>query len=102
MLKKNNFFFKRLISFKKNNALILESGKNITYNKLIIDSKIISKSLKKEKKLIFLLGKNNLETIAGYISFVNKGYSIALLDFKINDFFLKNLITKYKPSYIFC
>ena len=27
MLKKNNFFFKRLISFKKNNALILESGK---------------------------------------------------------------------------
>ena len=102
MLKKNNFFFKKLEKFKKNKALILENSKYITYNELLLNSKIISKQLQKKKKLIFLLGQNNLETIIGYISFVNKGYSVALLDFKINEIFLKRLIYVYKPSYIFC
>ena len=102
MLKKNNFFFKKLEKFKKNKALILENSKYITYNELLLNSKIISKQLQKKKKLIFLLGQNNLETIIGYISFVNKGYSVALLDFKINEIFLKRLIYLYKPSYIFC
>ena len=102
MLKKNNFFFKILEKFKKNNALILKNNKYVTYNELLIISKKISKKIKKKKKLIFLLGQNNLESVAGYISFVNKGYSVALLDFRINEIFLKRLISIYKPSYIFC
>ena len=102
MLKKNNFFFKELEKYKKNKAIILENSKSITYNELLLNSKIISKHLQKKKKLIFLLGQNNLETIIGYISFINKGYSVALLDFKINELFLKRLISVYNPSYIFC
>ena len=58
MLKKNNFFFKKLEKFKKNKALILENSKYITYNELLLNSKIISKQLQKKKKLIFLLGQN--------------------------------------------
>ena len=102
MLKKNNLFFKKLASFKKNIALILENHKSITYNELLTNSKKISKKLNKKKKLVFLLGKNNLETIIGYIAFVNQGYAVMLLDFKINNLFLKNLISAYKPNYIFC
>ena len=102
MLKKNNLFFRKLSSFKKNTALILENNKFITYSELLLDTKKISKKLPNKKKLVFLLGKNNLETIIGYISFVNKGYTVVLLDFKINNIFLKNLISIYKPSYIFC
>ncbi len=102
MLKKNNYFFKKLEKFKKNNALILENNKYITYNELLLISKKISKKIQKKKKLIFLLGQNNLESVAGYISFVNKGHSVALLDFRINEIFLKRLISIYKPSYIFC
>ena len=102
MLKKSNLFFKKLEKFKKNKAIILENGKSVTYNELLLNSKIISKNLQNKKKLIFLLGQNNLETIIGYISFINKGYSVALLDFKINEIFLKRLIYVYKPSYIFC
>ena len=102
MLKKNNLFFRKLSSFKKNTALILENNKFITYSELLLETKKISKKLPNKKKLVFLLGKNNLETIIGYISFVNKGYAVVLLDFKINNIFLKNLISIYKPSYIFC
>ncbi len=102
MLKKSNLFFKKLEKFKKNKAIILENGKSVTYNELLLNSKIISKNLQNKKKLIFLLGQNNLETIIGYISFINKGYSVALLDFKINEIFLKRLISIYNPSYIFC
>ena len=102
MLKKNNYFFQKLKKFKKNNALILENHKCITYNELLLISEKISKKIKKKKKLIFLLGQNNLESVAGYISFVNKGHSVALLDFRINEIFLRRLISIYHPSYIFC
>jgi len=102
MLKKNNYFFQKLKKFKKNNALILENRKHITYNELLLISKQISEKIEKKKKLIFLLGQNNLESVAGYISFINKGHSVALLDFRINEIFLKRLINVYKPSYIFC
>ncbi len=58
MLKKNNFFFKKLEKFKKNKALILENSKYITYNELLLNSKIISKQLQKKKKInIFIRTK---------------------------------------------
>tara|TARA_Y100001970_G_scaffold294295_1_gene449981 strand:- start:6314 stop:7720 length:1407 start_codon:yes stop_codon:yes gene_type:complete len=102
MLKKNNSFFNRLDKFKNNNALITENNESITYKKLITYSEEISKKIENEKSLIFLLGQNNLETVASYISFVNAGHVVVLLDYKINDQFLKKLINLYKPSYIFC
>ena len=69
MLKKNNFFFKKLEKFKKNKALILENSKYITYNELLLNSKIISKQLPPKKKLIsmskcqLLYMKGNLNII---------------------------------------
>ncbi len=102
MLKKNNSFFKKLKRFKNNKALILENKKFITYNELLLSTVKISKKLSEKKKLIFLLGKNDLETITAYISFINRGHTVALLDFKINNFFLNRLISLYKPSFIFC
>ncbi len=102
MSKKVNFFSNRFNKFKKNKALILENGKFFTYKSLILNSKKFFKLLPSKKKLIFLLGQNNFETIAGYISFIDKGHAVALLDYKINNFFLNKLISIYKPSYIFC
>ena len=57
MLKKNNYFFQKLKKFKKNNALILENRKHITYNELLLISKQISEKIEKKKKL------NGLKTI---------------------------------------
>jgi len=102
MLKKNNFFFKKLENFKNNTALILENNKLVTYNELLLSTKKISREIEKKKKLIFLLGQNDLETITAYISFINNGHTVAFLDSKINKIFLRRLVLLYKPSYIFC
>jgi len=101
MLKKNNLFFKKLESFKKKAALILENNKVVTYSELLLGANKISKIIDAEKKLIFLLGRNDLETITAYISFINKGHVVAFLDFRINKVFLKRLVKLYKPNYIF-
>ena len=102
MSKKNSFFFKNLKRFKDKKALILENKKFVTYNDLLLSSIKISKKLSEKKKLVFLLGRNDLETITAYISFINKGHAVAFLDFKISNFFLNRLISLYKPSFIFC
>ena len=101
MLKKNDFF-KDLIKFKKKKALILDGSNYVTYQKLLEDSRLISENLDKKKKLVFIFGQNNIETITGYISFVNIGYTVAFLDNKLNSSFIKKLIILYKPSFIFC
>ena len=55
MSKKNNLFFKKLESFKKKAALILENNKVVTYSELLLGANKISKIIEPEKKLIFLL-----------------------------------------------
>ena len=98
----NNIYLKNLKKFKERKALVLESGEILTYNQLDREAKLISKKLPKKKKLIFLLRQNNIETIIGYIAFIQQGFSVAILDFKINRVFLKDLIKLYNPSFIFC
>ena len=102
MLKKDNQFFKKLESYKNSIALILEDNQEITYRSLLLKAKKISNIIDKEKKLIFLIGQNDIETITSYISFINKGHTVTFLDSKINYIFLKHLISIYQPSYIFC
>ena len=98
----NNIFFKNLKKFKNRKALISENGESVTYNQLDKYSKLITEKLPLKKKLIFLLGENNIETIAGYIAFVRQSFCVVILDFKINNIFLNNLIKLYKPHYIYC
>ena len=100
--KKLIFLPKDLKKFKENKALILENGRSVTYKNIITNSLKISRNLDTHKRLVFLLGQNNFETIIGYISFVNQGFAVALLDHRINDIFLKRLVSKYNPKYIFC
>ena len=102
MIKNKNIFFYNLKKFRKKKALILENGENFSYNDLDKQSELFSKKLPSKKKLVFLLCENNIETIIGYLAFIKKGYSVAIIDNKINDVFLKNLIKIYKPSFIFC
>ena len=67
MSSKNNFF-KRLSFFKKKIALISEFNKKISYASLLKKAKQFSYNLREEKSLVFLIGKNNLETIIAYVS----------------------------------
>lgn len=102
MSKLNSSFLDYIKKYKHKTALILENSKKISYQNLINNSQKISKNLENEKMLVFLLGQNNFETLAGYISFINKGFAVVLLDGKINELLLNKLISTYKPQYVFC
>ena len=58
-------------------------------------------SIKKERQLILLLCKNNLETVTGYLSFIKNNNIVLLVDERINEILLKKLTSTYKPDYIF-
>lgn len=98
----NNSFFKNPINFKKRKAIIINKNKFFTYDQVFKQSKILSDKVSKEKKLIFILAENNIETIIGYISFINKGHAIALLDHRTNRIFINDLIKKYSPDFVYC
>jgi long-chain acyl-CoA synthetase len=100
--KKNKFILFNLKKFKNRRAVITESHKIYTYKDLDNLSNKFLLKIKKSKKLIFLLGQNNIETLVGYIAFLKQNHSIVIIDYKINNLFLNNLIKKYKPSYIYC
>ncbi len=99
---RNNNFFKNKRNFRKRKAIIINKNKFFTYDQVFKQSKILGDKVSKEKKLIFILAENNIETIIGYISFINKGHVVALLDHRINKIFLKDLIKKYSPDYVYC
>ena len=102
MLIKHNFFSKNFKKYKKKKALIIEEDKFITYEELIKISGKIYKKIDTKKKLIFLIGQNNIESIVGYISFINKGHTVVFLDSRLNIFFFKKLLNLYKPYYVYC
>ena len=93
ILRKNNFL---LFDFKryKNRRAIITEKKTFYYKDLDkISDKFLLK-LKNKKKLVFLLGENNYETIIGYIGFIKKEYAIAIIDNKIDsDSFFKHAST---------
>ncbi len=95
-------FFKNQRNFRKRKAIIINKKKFFTYDQVFKQSKILSDEVSEEKKLIFILAENNIETIIGYVSFINKGHTVALLDHRINKIFLKNLIKIYSPDYVYC
>lgn len=63
--------FKKLEGFKNKIALISENNQKLTYSELIQNVNNIIRYLEDKKKLIFLLGQNNFETIIGYLSLIH-------------------------------
>ena len=86
--------------YKNNNALILENDELISYNELIKKIEDFSKNIKK-RSLIFLLCKNNFESIVGYLGSIKSNCVISLIDEKINDDSFIKLVNNYHPDFIF-
>lgn len=101
-MSQQNNFFKKLSFYKNKIALISEDSKKISYSDLLAKTNTISSKIKNTKSLVFLIGQNNFETVIGYIAFVKNEHTVVFLDYRINEIFLKKLISKYKPNYIFC
>ena len=84
-------------------ALIDEFKGQLTYADLLkIGSQLYPDKKKPySKNLIFILCKNNFETIAGYVTFLKKKFTVLLLSTNISKKNLKKLIQIYRPHYVY-
>lgn len=92
--------FENIHKFKNQNAIITEKNETIDYKTILNLADKLCKQIK-SRSLVFLVCGNNLESILGYISFLKTNCAITLLDERINNYNLNNLINIYKPSFIF-
>mgnify|MGYP001182748849 CR=1 FL=1 len=93
-------FFDNLEQFSNSTAIINESAERISYRDLLSISDDIGRWAE-SRSLTFLICKNSLESIAGYIGFMRIKSVIALLDSKTSSDSLFNLIETFKPRYIY-
>ena len=92
--------FNNFSKYKNNIALVNENNEIINYHTLSLFIEKFITNIKK-RYLVFLICNNNLETIIGYLGFIKSNCVTTLIDEKTNDYFLLNIISKYKPHYIF-
>lgn len=85
--------------FENKVAVITEAGEKYTYATLNWLQKKWAAEVS-ERELVLLLCSDNIETIVGYISCLINKVVVLMLDGKIDSVFLKHIICKYKPNYI--
>jgi len=93
--------FEKLERYSSRIAVINRNNEALTFIDLIKMSKQIGLNVKK-RSLIFLLGENSIESLAGYIGFINSGSVIMLINSEINDDDLFTLYNKYLPDFLWC
>ena len=93
--------FEKLERHSSRIAVINGNDEALTFIDLIKMSKQIRSNIKK-RSLIFLLGENSIESLAGYIAFVNSGCVIMLINSQIKDDDLYSLYNKYLPDFLWC
>ena len=82
-----------------NQALLDEHGDSVTYGKLGADIDLIA-SFVESRCLIFCLCRNEIGSVLGYVSFLNNRIVPVLLSSNTDPELLNNLISTYKPDYI--
>ena len=92
--------FSNLKKFLNNVALICDDGKQYTYSKILNYANKIPIKIK-ERSVILFICKNSIESIIGYLSFIKRGCVIILVDNKIKNNDLNNIVLKFRPKYIF-
>ena len=92
--------FNKIEKFGSNICFIDENKKKILYKDVFKKNETLCKNLQ-SRNLIFVLAENQIEFIVSYMGFFRKGLVQMLLDSKITNNFLKELIKTYIPKYIF-
>lgn len=80
-------------------AMIDEEGLEISYDELITEQRRIADVIGK-RCLIFALCENRVGSIIGYVSFVNARIVPVLLNAHLESELRDNLISAYKPAYL--
>lgn len=97
-----NYFWENLNNSGTRTALIeAETEKEITYSNLDkLTDEIAEKLLSEKKQLIFLFTSNSILSIAAYIASLKSTNAVLLLDKKLNEEIVNDLIATYYPSII--
>lgn len=85
--------------FKDNVALRDEFGTELTYARLKISGEDIANTIG-ERCLVFSFCENSIGSVVGYTAFVNNSIVPVLLNSHMDRELLGELITNYKPSYL--
>lgn len=80
-------------------ALVDEFGMLMTYGELAKEGERIAEMVE-SRCLTFILCKNAIGSVVGYVSFLNAGIVPALLNASLERELLDNLLLTYQPKYI--
>lgn len=88
-----------LKKFRKNIAVVEESGKKITYEELDKYCDELTRAVGK-RCLVFNLCKNEIGSLVGYIGFLNAGIVPVMLKADLDEELLFECIETYKPDFL--
>lgn len=86
--------------YSNNIAIIEEDGNKVTYAELENYNQELAKYIEK-RCLVFNLCTNTLGSLVGYISFLKNKIVPLMLNSDLDNDILLNLISNYKPAYIY-
>ena len=92
--------FRNLDKFKSKIALIGPDNNKYSYNQILDRIKYINSKIE-NRSLILIVASNNIQSIIGYIAFIRSNNVSILLDKSFKIEYVKAIIKKYKPNYIF-
>ena len=92
--------FTNLEKYRKRIALIGPDEKTYSYNEILKQVEYLNSKIEK-RSLILILASNNVQSIIGYISFIRSNNISILLDKSFKIEYVKKIIKRYKPNYIF-
>ena len=95
-----NKLFDNLEEFKSKIALVDTNGKEFSYKEILAKINYINSKIQ-QKSLILIIVSNSSESIIGYISFIRSNHISILLDKSFKLEYVKKIIKKYRPNYIF-
>ncbi|MDT8977365.1 AMP-binding protein [Paenibacillus sp. chi10] len=88
-------------AFKNRKAIITQSGEHFSYDDLIRECDRFQPFFEsRDKKLVMILAKNNIETIIGYLAAVQSNNAAMMIDAHLDSEILNNLISTYQPDFI--
>jgi acyl-CoA synthetase (AMP-forming)/AMP-acid ligase II len=93
-------YFEKIRTYQDSIALYPEAGKQVAYRQLCDDADSIARTIGR-RCLVFLMCRNCVESVAGYVGFLRAGIVPVLLADSIDAALLNNLLEKYQPSYFF-
>lgn len=85
--------------YKYNAALRDEAGAELTYEQLMESGRMIFSAIGR-RCLVFSFCENSVGSVVGYTAFVNNGIVPVLLNSHMDRELAGELITRYKPSYL--